>query len=60
MKVLQEKNMEARPDMEASFSSYTGAPPSVVLQEITADTVMDVGHRISGGAGPGGMDEVSL
>ena len=37
-----------------------GVPPELVPHNITTDTVMDVGHRLSIGEGLGGTDAVSL
>ena len=42
------------------FDSYMGMLINIVLLYITKDTVTEVGHWISGGAGPRGKDGISI
>ena len=60
MEVLRTKQPEAHPLTAASLDSYPDRPPELFPVEITYDTVTAVAGRISGGAGPGGMDSVRL
>ena len=60
MEVLQEKHLEARPEMDASFNRSTGAPPALVPLDITAYTVTKLVCLISDGSGPGGTNEAIL
>ena len=60
LEVLRAKHPEARTPTAACLTSYTGCPPELTLVDITNDTVTAVAGRLSGGAGPGGTDSVSL
>ena len=60
MEVLLTKHLEARTPTAASLDSYMGRPPETTQVDITKDTVTTVAGRLSGGAGPGGTDSVSL
>ena len=60
MEVLCTKHPEAQTPTAASLDSYPGRPPELTPVEITKDTVTAVVGRLSGGAGPGGKDSVSL
>ena len=60
MEVLRTKHPEARTPTAASLDSYLSCPPSLTMVDITEDTVTAVAGRLSGGAGPGGTDSVSL
>ena len=58
--VLRTKHPEARTPTAACLGSYTGRPPELTPVDITDDTVTAVAGRLSGSAGPGGTDSVSL
>ena len=60
MEVLRTKHPEARTPTVASLDSYPGRPLELTPVEITKDTVTEVARRLSGGAGQGGKDSVSL
>ena len=60
MEVLRTKHPEACPPTEASLDSYPDRPPDLVHVDITNNTVAEVAGRLSGGAGPGGTESVSL
>ena len=60
MKVLRTKHPEAQTPTAASLDSYPGRSPELTPVDITEDTVTTVAGRISGGAGLGGTDSVSL
>ena len=60
MEVLHTKNLDVRPPHTASMDTYPDQPPELVPVYITNETVMEVARRLSRGAGPGGMDSVSL
>ena len=60
MEVLHTKHLEARPPIAAILDSYQEQPPELVPVDITNDTVTALARQISGVAGPGGMDSVSL
>ena len=60
MEVLRTKHLEAQTPTAASLDSYPGLPPELTPVDITKDTVTAVAGRLSGGAGPGGTDSVSL
>ena len=60
MEVLRTKQPEARTPTAASLDHYKRRPPELTPVDITEDTVMAVSGRLSGGAGPGGTDSVSL
>ena len=60
MEVLRTKHPEARTPTSASLDSYPGQPPELILVDTTEDTVTVVAGRLSVGAGPGGIDSVSL
>ena len=44
----------------ACLDDYPGKPPEMVPVDITDDVVLAVAGRLSGGAGPGGNDSISL
>ena len=58
--MLRAKHPEARPPTAVSLTPYTGCPPELTPVDIIDDTVTTVAGRLSGGAGPGGTDSVSL
>ena len=60
MEVLRAKHPEARTPTAASLDSYPDRPPEITPVDITNDTVTAVVGRLSGGAGTGGTDSVSL
>ena len=60
MEVLRTKHPEARTPTAASLDSYPGRPLELTLVDITEDTVKAVAGRLSGRAGPGGADSMSL
>ena len=60
MEVLRTKHQEANSPTSDSLDSYPDRPPELVPVDVTDDTVMAVAGRLSGGAGPGGTDSVSL
>ena len=60
MEVLRTKHLEARAPTLASLDSYPDRPPQLVPVNITDDTAKAVAKRLSGRAGPGGTDSVSL
>ena len=60
LEVLRSKYPEARTPTAACLESYTGFSPELTPVDITDDTVTAVAGRLSGGAGPGGTDSVSL
>ena len=60
MEVLRTKHPDARPPSTASLDTYPNNPPEMVPVDITDNVVAAVAVRISGGAGPGGADSVSL
>ena len=60
MEVLRAKHPEARTPTAVSLESYPDRPPELTPVDITNDTVTAVVGRLSGGAGPGGNDSVSL
>ena len=60
LEVLRAYHPEAQTPTAASLTSYTGCPPELTPVGITDNTVMAVVGRLSGGAGPGGTDSVSL
>ena len=60
MEVLRTKHLEARTPTAASLDSYPVRTPELTPMDITKDTVTAVAGRLSGGAGPGGTDSVSL
>ena len=60
MKVLRIKHMEARPPSTASLDTYPDQSPYLFPVDITDDTVTEVVVRLSGGAGLGGAESVSL
>ena len=57
---MRTKRPDARPLATASLETYMHRPPDLVPVEITNNTVTEVAGRLSGGAGPGGTDSVSL
>ena len=60
LEVLHTKNPDARPPSAACLDAYLGKPPEMVLVDITDDVVSAVAGRLSGGAGTGGTDLISL
>ena len=60
LEVLRAKHPEARTPTEVFLTIYTGRPQEITPADITDDTVTAVAGRLSGGAGPGGTDSVSL
>ena len=60
MEVLHAKHPDARPPSAACLDAYPGKPPEMVPVDITGDVVSAVAGRLSGGAGPGGTDSISL
>ena len=60
MEVLRTKHLEARTPTEESLDFYKGQSPELTQVDITKDTVTAVAGRLSGGAGQGGIDSVSL
>ena len=60
IEVLRTKHPDARPLSAASLDAYPKNPPDMVPVDITDDVVAVVAGRLSGGAGPGGTDSVSL
>ena len=51
---------DARPPSATCLDAYPGTPPEMVLVDITDDVVSAVAGRLSGGAGPGETDLISL
>ena len=51
---------EALLPLVTSLDRYAVARPELVPLNTTEDTVMEVGHWISGGVGTGGMEAFSL
>ena len=60
MEVLRTKHPEARTPTAARLDHYKGRPPELTPVDITKETVTAVSGRLSGGAGPGGTESVSL
>ena len=60
IEVLCTNHPDPRAPTAASLDSYPDRPPELVLVNIIYDTVTAVAGRLSGGAGPGGTDLVSL
>ena len=60
MEVLRSKHPEARPPTAASLKSYPDLPPELTPVDITDETVTAVVGQLSGGAGPGRTNSVSL
>ena len=60
LEMLCAKHPEARMPTAACLTSYTRCPPELTPVGITDDMVTAVAWRLSGGAGPGGNDSVSL
>ena len=58
--MLRTKHPEVRPPTAASLDSYPDRPREIVPVDITNDTVTEVRGLLSGGAGPGETDSVSL
>ena len=56
MEFLRTKHPKARPPTSASMKSYPDCPLELISMDITGDTVTEVAGRLSGGAGPGGME----
>ena len=60
MELLHAKHPDARPPSAACLDAYPGKPPEMVPVDITDNGVSAVAGRLSGGAGPGGTDSLSL
>ena len=60
MEVMRIKHMEVRPPSAASLDTYPDQSPYLFPVDITDNTVMEVVVRLSGGAGLGGAESVSL
>ena len=60
MEVLRTKHPDARPPLAACLDAYPKNPPEMVPVDITENVVAAVAGCLSGGAGPGGTDLVSL
>ena len=60
MKVLRTKHPEACAPTAAILDLYPDLPPEIAPFNITNNTVTEVARLLSGGAGPGGTDSVSL
>ena len=60
MDVLGTKHPEARAPTTASLESYPDRPPELVLVDITDNMMTAVVGRLSGEAGLGGTESVSL
>ena len=60
LEVLRTKYPESWPPTVASLNPYIGCPPELTPVDITNDTMTAVAGRLSGGAGPGGTNSVSL
>ena len=58
--VLRSKDPYVWPETATSIDRYAGAPPEMVLVEITVETVNNMRQRISGGSVPGVTEAVSL
>ena len=59
LEVLTSKHPEAVHPKEEDLEEYSLVPEMVTL-DITADTVMTVATKLSGAAGPGGIDSMAL
>ena len=51
---------DTRPPSAACLDAYPGKPLEMVPVDITYNMVLAVAGRLSGGAGPGGTDSISL
>ena len=60
MEVLHTKQPDACSPTTSSLDTYPERPPELLPVDITNGMVTEVVGRISGGAGPGGTDSVSL
>ena len=60
VEVLHAKHPDAQPPSAACLDAYPGPPSEMVPVDITDDVVSAVAGRLSGGAGPGGTDSISL
>ena len=60
LEVPRAKPPDARPPSAACLDAYPGKPPEMVPVDITDDVVSAVTGCLSGGAGPGGTDSISL
>ena len=58
--VLQSKHPDARTPDPSDLEDHDGELPDFVPLDITEETVATIARRLSGGAGPGGTDSVSL
>ena len=58
--VLRSKHPGVRPPMVGIFEAYGGKPPTFVPVEITNERVAYIVKQLTGEAGPGGTDLVSL
>ena len=59
LEVLTSKHPEAVHPKEEDLEEYSLIPEMATL-DITADTVMIVASKLSGAAGPGGIDSMAL
>ena len=59
LEVLRSKHPEAVHPREEDLEEYPSVPEMVTL-DITADTVVKVASKLSGVAGPGGIDSMAL
>ena len=60
MEVLRTKHLDARPPTASILDSYLDRPPEIVPFDITDNMVTAVTGKLSGGAGLGGTDSISL
>ena len=60
LEMLHAKHPDARPPSASCLDAYPGPPPEMVPVDITDDVVTAVAGCLSGGAGPGGTDSISL
>ena len=60
MEVLRTKNPDAHPPTADSLDTYPDLLTELVPVDITSNTVTEVAGQLSGRAGPGGTDSVSL
>ena len=60
LEVLHAKHPDARLPSAACLDAYLGPPPEMVPVDITYNVVLAVAGRLSGRAGPGGTDSISI
>ena len=60
VEVLHTKHPDACPLSASCLDAYPGKPPEMVPVDITDDVVSAVAGHLSGGAGPGGTNLISL